>query len=76
MLSVQRQQDMDIDFAAQTPWNSFARKNVGYLFAISQGARFIWDFDDDNELIFFGSGVDMMADAPSLADRDAGAADT
>ena len=67
MLSVQRQQDMDIEFAAQTPWNSFARKNVGYLFAISQGARFIWDFDDDNELIFFGSGVDKMADAPSLA---------
>lgn len=30
------------------PWNSFGRKNLGYLFAMSQGARTIFDFDDDN----------------------------
>ncbi len=33
------------------PWNHFARKNVGYLFAMSHGAKRIWDFDDDNMLI-------------------------
>ncbi len=33
------------------PWNHFARKNVGYLFALSQGAKQIWDFDDDNMLV-------------------------
>jgi len=32
------------------PYNHFARKNIGYLFAIQHGARFIFDFDDDNEL--------------------------
>jgi hypothetical protein len=32
------------------PWKHFGRKNVGYLYAISQGAETIWDFDDDNVL--------------------------
>lgn len=32
------------------PWKHFGRKNVGYLYAITQGAELIWDFDDDNVL--------------------------
>lgn len=31
-----------------TPYQHFARKNLGYLYAIRQGANFIFDFDDDN----------------------------
>ena len=30
------------------PWNHFARKNIGYMYAIKHGAEIIWDFDDDN----------------------------
>ncbi len=33
------------------PWNHFGRKNIGYLYAIAHGAKFIYDFDDDNVLI-------------------------
>jgi hypothetical protein len=33
------------------PWNHFGRKNVGYLYAILHGAKVIYDFDDDNELL-------------------------
>ena len=33
-----------------TPANHFARKNIGYLFAIQHGAQMIYDFDDDNVL--------------------------
>ena len=33
------------------PWNSFGRKNLGYLYAIASGAQLIWDFDDDNALL-------------------------
>lgn len=33
------------------PWNHFGRKNVGFLYAILHGARFVWDFDDDNMLL-------------------------
>eukprot|EP00966_Prymnesium_polylepis_P177997 4121729-Prymnesium_polylepis.1 len=31
-------------------WNHFGRKNLGYLYAISQGAQFVFDFDDVNVL--------------------------
>ena len=44
---------MQIDFVDNLPWNSFGRKNVGYLFAISQGAKIIFDFDDDNIIKFW-----------------------
>ncbi|XP_063413688.1 uncharacterized protein LOC134696052 isoform X3 [Mytilus trossulus] len=30
------------------PPNHFARKNIGYMYAIHHKAKFIWDFDDDN----------------------------
>ncbi len=39
-----------IDMIGNLPWNHFGRKNVGYLYAIAHGAKWIWDFDDDNEL--------------------------
>lgn len=52
-LSKADQQSMQSKFADFLPWQSFARKNVGYLFAIAQGAQAIWDFDDDNSLKFW-----------------------
>ena len=33
------------------PWNHFGRKNLGYIYAILNGAEYIYDTDDDNELI-------------------------
>ena len=30
------------------PYNHYARKNIGYLYAIQQGADIIYDTDDDN----------------------------
>ncbi len=35
----------------QLPWSHIGHKNIGYLFAISQGAKQIWDFSDDHMLI-------------------------
>lgn len=51
-LSRERQVELEnyFEFVKQTPWNHFARKNVAYLYAIANGAQFIWDFDDDNSL--------------------------
>lgn len=39
------------EFINLLPWKSFARKNVGYLYAILNNAESVWDFDDDNILI-------------------------
>ena len=47
------------------PFNSFSRKNIGYLFALKHGAKVIWDFDDDNLLKFWVDGA-ATATAPSL----------
>jgi len=41
----------DAEFLSHVPWNHFGRKSVGYLYAVQQGAKRIWDFDDDNYLI-------------------------
>jgi hypothetical protein len=35
-------------FYRGVPYDHFARKNLGFLYAILQGAEFIYDFDDDN----------------------------
>jgi len=35
-------------FAAECPFNHYARKNVGYLWAASRGAEMIAETDDDN----------------------------
>ncbi len=44
-------------FISKMPFNSFARKNVGYLFAINHGAKVIFDFDDDNVLTPLEGGI-------------------
>ena len=49
-LSVEAQQQINNCFVTSTPFQSFARKNVGYLYAIRHGAQVIFDFDDDNIL--------------------------
>ena len=50
-LGVAAQQALPYGTAAATPWNHFARKNLGYLYAMHAGAKTIFDFDDDNELV-------------------------
>ena len=37
-------------FLKHIPYKHFARKNIGFLYAILQKATFVYDFDDDNYL--------------------------
>ena len=48
VLSIDRQHDLFPRLAAALPFNHYARKNVGYAFAISRGHGAIFDTDDDN----------------------------
>ena len=52
-LSEYDQINMNLTIVQQLPWHSFGRKNVGYIYAIAQGASAIFDFDDDNMLKFW-----------------------
>ena len=56
-LSENDQNKMNVDFINDMPWHSFGRKNIGYLYAIANGAQVIWDFDDDNILKFWLKGA-------------------
>ena len=47
-LSPDKQLKLFPKIAKSLPWNSYSRKNLGYLYAIKQGADIIADTDDDN----------------------------
>jgi len=47
-LSTSEQEELGYSILESTPTNSYNRKNIGYLFALQNGAQFIYDTDDDN----------------------------
>jgi len=47
-LSIKDQMTFDSEYARQCPLDHYARKNIGYLKAIKDGARVIAETDDDN----------------------------
>lgn len=49
-LTVAKQLELDYEILHFLPFNSFGRKNIGYVFATHHGAHVIYDTDDDNEI--------------------------
>src|SRR5271157_1374206 len=47
-LSVQDQEKLGYKIIGKTPYNQYCRKNIGYLYAIKNGAELIYETDDDN----------------------------
>lgn len=47
-LSPERQEAIARKFSELLQWNTYTRKNIGYLHAIDQGAKIIYETDDDN----------------------------
>jgi len=47
-LNIEKQQEICKEFADLVPFNHYARKNIGYLYAIREGAEAIAESDDDN----------------------------
>ncbi len=48
LFSIKDQMEFDSDYARQCPLDHYARKNIGYLKAIRDGAQVIAETDDDN----------------------------
>ncbi len=48
VLTVEEQQALQLETSKVLPWNHYARKNLGYLYAMMQGAEVIYETDDDN----------------------------
>lgn len=47
-ISCDEQRRLNLNITNHLPYNHYARKNIGYLYALSQGADIIYDTDDDN----------------------------
>jgi len=47
-LSIEEQLAIQPELARLTPWNTYARKNLGYLACLAAGATVIFESDDDN----------------------------
>ncbi|XP_022789850.1 probable glycosyltransferase STELLO1 [Stylophora pistillata] len=59
-LSVEKQKSLGYRIHELLPYKSYARKNIGYLYAIQHGAKIIYETDDDNsptsgQITFFQS---------------------
>ncbi|HEY5499459.1 MAG TPA: STELLO glycosyltransferase family protein [Bacteroidales bacterium] len=46
--SIERQQSLSFHLVANLPYKHYARKNLGYLIAMSKGAEILIETDDDN----------------------------
>ena len=49
--SMKKQNKLNFSFVKLCPENSYARKNIGYLYAMSKNAKIIFETDDDNEVL-------------------------
>jgi hypothetical protein len=49
-LSLKKQKNLNFRIAKKIPYNSYSRKNIGYLKAIQLNSEFIIETDDDNEI--------------------------
>ena len=55
---------MTAKFLQAIPYRHFARKNIGFLFAIQRKAKFIFDFDDDNLLLLHNNNDTVIDPVP------------
>ena len=47
-LSIEEQRELGFSLSVDAPFNHYARKNLGYLYAIQNGASLLLETDDDN----------------------------
>jgi hypothetical protein len=69
-LGIQEQLECGLDFPRLCPTRHYARKNVGYLLAIRDGADLIQETDDDNlPLAGFFDPIERLVQAPISRQR-------
>jgi len=62
-LDVKKQEELGLHSIETCPYNSYVRKNIGYLFAMNQSADLIAETDDDNgPLPGWGENIDFFPD--------------
>ena len=65
-LDLDQQRELFGSFSDEIPMNHYSRKNLGYLYAMRQGASMILETDDDNEpYASFGTGCELEVSPPA-----------
>ena len=61
-LSLSFQKKLSFNSIKKTPINSYSRKNIGYLYAMINGSKIIYETDDDNypKKNFFSQNLDNL----------------
>ena len=68
-LTVEMQEAMPFATRRLLRWNHFGRKNLAFLYAIQHGARYVFDFDDDNDISAFGAdAIPLLAPKAMVAE--------
>ncbi|XP_059156131.1 uncharacterized protein LOC131941139 [Physella acuta] len=65
-LSIEHQRRLGFSLTDGLPYGHYARKNLGYLYAIKHGARFIYETDDDNRPLDGLQGFILTPQTPGL----------
>ncbi|XP_071142264.1 uncharacterized protein [Mytilus edulis] len=65
-LSINRQKTLYPLLSEVIPVKHFGRKNIGYMFAIHHKAKYIWDFDDDNNGVFDLNEIERLTKGESV----------
>ncbi|WP_319533719.1 STELLO glycosyltransferase family protein [uncultured Cohaesibacter sp.] len=69
-LDIDKQVSLFPEFATTLPTNHYARKNVGYLFAMKEGAECIYETDDDNRPNDVWKPRSINVEAPKIVAAD------
>jgi hypothetical protein len=62
-LSIEDQYELGYPMTELIPYNHYSRKNIGYMYAIKNGAEIIYETDDDNY-------PSKMWDVPSISGNE------
>lgn len=65
------QLELSFELSTKLPWNSYSRKNLGYLLAIQQGSEWLIETDDDNlpSQEFFNLENEIHKDVRAIKDK-------
>jgi len=66
-LSVESQLKLNYKTTQYIPYNSYTRKNIGYLYAIEHGAKEIYETDDDNIFTTFDQLYQNFNEEPKVS---------
>lgn len=68
-LDIEKQRELYPELADLIPYNHYCRKNIGYLYAIQQGYKVLYETDDDNIPLDNFSSLLELKETPFITEK-------